>query len=68
MPHTFSDAQLGVFALVLLPLLGGSLWLYNAYRLGRLKRKPKAPADPRLVTAVIFLLIVLAIAVMIAIP
>lgn len=63
MPHTYnlSDSRLGLFLLVILPVLGGLLWLYNAYRMGKLKRKPSAPANPRLVTFVIFLVIVLAV-------
>lgn len=63
MPHTYnlSDHQLGLLLVVLLPVLGGLLWLYNACRMGKLKRKPTAPANPRLVTVVIFLIIVLAV-------
>lgn len=61
--HTLHDGRLGILV-VILPLLGGGAWLYNAYRLGRLKWKPKAPANPRLVTLVLFLFIFLAITLM----
>ena len=58
--HNLSDTQLGLMLLVFL-LLGGLFWLYNAYRMGKLKQKPSGPANPRLVTFVIFLIIVLAV-------
>ena len=63
MPHTYnlSYHRLGLLLLVILPVLGGLLWLYNPYRMGKLKRKPSAPANPRLVTFVMFLVIVLAV-------
>jgi len=65
--HNLSDGQLGLLVVVILPLLGGSFWLYNAYRMGRLKWKPKGPANPLLGTFVIFIGIVLAIALMVAV-
>ena len=40
-------------------LLGGLFWLYNAYRMGKLKWKPAGPANPRIATLVIFIGIVL---------
>lgn len=58
-PHHLSDTQLGIMLVIVLPLLGGSFWLYNAYRLGKLKWKPTRPANPRLVTSVIFIGIIL---------
>jgi hypothetical protein len=58
-PHNLSDAQFGLLLVVVYPLLGGSLVLYNAYRMGRLKWKPSKPANPRLVTFVILLGIIL---------
>ena len=51
-PHSLSDSSLGLLV-VLLAAAGGLIWLYNAYRMGRLKRKPKGPANPRLVCLVI---------------
>jgi len=54
-PHHLSDSQLGLMLVVVLPLLGGSFYLYNAYRMGKLKWKPTRPANPRLVTFVIFI-------------
>ena len=60
-PHTLTDSQLGLMVVVILPLLGGLFWLYNAYRMGRLKWKPKGPANPRLVTLGIFGIIVLSV-------
>ena len=68
MPHTYnlSDHRLGLLLLVILPVLGGLLWLYNAYRMGKLKRKPSVPANPRLMTVVMFLVIVLAVVVLLA--
>ena len=57
-PHTFSDAQLGLLV-VLLIVAGGAIWLYNAYRLGWLPWKPKGPANAKLVCAVILLGIIL---------
>ena len=58
-PHNLSDAQLGLLLVVVYPLLGGSFVLYNAYRMGRLKWKPSKPANPRLVTFVILLGVIL---------
>jgi len=60
--HNYNDAQFGLLVAAILPLLGASLWLYNAYRLGKLKWKPTRPANPRLVTLVIFIGIILAVA------
>jgi len=59
-PHNFSDGQLGLMVVVILPLLGGSFWLYNAWRLGRLPWKPKGLPNPRLVCLVILAGIILA--------
>ena len=47
-PHNLSDGQLGLMLVVVLPILGGLGWLYNAYRMGKLKWKPNGPANPRL--------------------
>ena len=58
-PHHLSDNQLGLMLVVVLPLLGGFFWLYNAYRMGKLKWKPTRPADPRLVTFIIFIGVIL---------
>ena len=44
--HALSDARLGLL-LIVLPLVGGLCWLYNAYRMGKLNWKP---ANPRLVS------------------
>lgn len=60
-PHNLSDGQLGLMVVVILPILGGLFWLYNAYRMGRLKWKPKGPANPRLVTLGVFGIIVLSV-------
>jgi len=57
-PHTLSDARLGLLV-ILLAVAGGAMWLYNAYRLGRLPWKPKGPANAKLVCAVILLGIIL---------
>ena len=44
---------------VIIPVIFGLFWLYNAYRLGRLKWKPKRGANPRLVClAILFIIIV----------
>lgn len=64
-PHTLTDSQLGLMVVVILPLLGGLFWLYNAYRMGRLKWKPKGPANPRLVTLGVFGIIVLSFALLV---
>lgn len=58
-PHHLSASQLGLMLVVVIPLLGGSFWLYNAYRMGKLKWKPASSANPRLVTLVIFIGILL---------
>lgn len=57
-PHTLSDARLGLLV-ILLAAAGGAAWLYNAWRLGRLPWKPKGPANAKLVCAVILLGILL---------
>jgi len=57
-PHTLSDARLGLLVILLI-VAGGLIWFYNAYRLGRLPWKPKGPANARLVCAVILLGILL---------
>ena len=57
-PHTLSDARLGLLVILLI-VVGGAMWLYNAYRLGRLPWKPKGPANAKLVCAVILLGIIL---------
>lgn len=60
-PHNLSAGQLGLLVVVILPLLGGLFWLYNSYRMGKLKWKPKGPANPHLVTLGILGIIVLSI-------
>ena len=50
--YTLSDGQLGLMVVVILPALGAFICLYNAYRMGRLKWKPKGRANPRLVSLV----------------
>ena len=64
-PPNLSDGQLGLMVVVILPILGGLIWLYNAYRMGRLKWKPKGPANPRLVTLGVLGIIVLSVALLI---
>ena len=64
-PHNLSDGQLGLMVVVILPLLGGLLWLYNAYRLGRLKQKPTGPVNPRLITLGILGIIALSVALLV---
>ena len=64
-PHHLSDNQLGLMLVVVLPLLGGAFWLYNAYRMGKLKWKPTRPANPRIVTFIIFLGIILVTALLV---
>ena len=59
-PHTLSDARLGLLVILLI-VAGGAIWLYNAYRLGRLPWKPKGPANAKLVCAVILLGIILVV-------
>lgn len=58
-PHNLSDARLGLLVILLIAA-GGAIWLYNAWRLGRLPWKPKGKANPRLVSLVIVLGVVLA--------
>jgi len=60
-PHNLSDSQLSLMLIVILPVIGGLILLYNAYRMGRLKWKPKAPANPRLVSLVILVGIILTV-------
>ena len=59
-PHNLSDSQLCLMLVVILPVMGGLICLYNAYRMGKLKWKPKGPANPRLVSLVILVGILLA--------
>ena len=51
-PHNLSDSSFGLLV-VLLAVTGGLMWLYNAWRLGRLPWKPKGPPNARLVCLVI---------------
>ena len=60
-PHKLSDGQLGLMLLVIIPVIFGLFWLYNAYRLGRLKWKPKGQANPRLVCLVILFIIIVSV-------
>lgn len=57
-PHTLSDARLGLLV-ILLAVACGLIWLYNAWRMYKLPWKPKGPANARLVCAVILLGIIL---------
>ena len=57
-PNIHSDADLGLLV-ILLAVAGGAIWLYNAWRLGRLPWKPKGPPNAKLVCAVILLGIIL---------
>ena len=57
-PNIHSDADLGLLV-ILLAVAGGAVWLYNAWRLGRLPWKPKGPPNAKLVCAVILLGIIL---------
>lgn len=66
-PHSLSGGQLALMLVVVLPIMGGLICLYNAYRMGRLKWKPKGPAAPRLVTLVILAGIILAAALLAAV-
>ncbi|MBE6963229.1 MAG: hypothetical protein E7443_01340 [Ruminococcaceae bacterium] len=59
-PHHLSDTQLGLMLVIILPVMGGLICLYNAYRMGKLKWKPKSPANPTLITLVILAGIILA--------
>ena len=53
--------------LVIIPVIFGLFWLYNAYRLGRLKWKPKRQANPRLVClAILFIIIVSVVLLLVA--
>ena len=61
-PHNLSDIQLGLLFVVVLPILGGLIYLFNAYRMGKLPWKPAAPANPRVVCAVVLIGIILAVA------
>jgi len=65
-PHNLSDSQLGLMVVVILPLLGGLFWLYNSYRMGKLKWKPQGPANPRLVTLGVLGIIVLSVVLLIS--
>lgn len=60
-PHTLSDARLGLLVILLI-VAGGLITLYNAYRMYRLPWKPKGPANPRRVTLVVALGLILAMA------
>ena len=51
-PHNLSDSSFGLLV-VLLAVAGGLMWLYNAWRLGRLPWKPKGPPNARFVCLVI---------------
>lgn len=62
-PHTLSDARLGLLVLLLV-VAGGLICLYNAYRMYRLPWKPKGPANPRRVTLVVALGLILAFVLM----
>lgn len=61
-PHNLSDGQLALMLAVVLPVIGGLICLYNAYRMGKLQWKPKGPGNPRLVSLVILAGIILAVA------
>lgn len=61
-PHNLSDGQFGLILVVILPVMGGLLWFYNAYRMGKLKWKPKGTANLRLITLLILAGIILAAA------
>ena len=65
-PHNLSDGQLGLMVVVILPILGGLFWLYNAYRMGKLKWKPNGPANPRLATLGVLGKIVLSVVLLIS--
>ena len=58
-PHNLSDSSIGLLVVLLL-VAGGLMWLYNAWRLGRLPWKPKGPPNARLVCLVILAGIILA--------
>ena len=61
-PHNLSDSQLILLLVIILPVLGILFWLYNAYRMGRLKWKPSGNANPRLISFLILAGILLAAA------
>jgi len=58
-PHNLSDSQIDLMLLIVLPVMGGAIWLYNAYRMGKLKWKPKGAASPLLVSLAVLAGIVL---------
>ena len=66
-PHKLSDGQLGLMLLVIIPVIFGLFWLYNAYRLGRLKWKPKRQANPRLVCLAILFIIIVSVVLLLAV-
>ena len=51
-PYSLSDSSVGLLVILLL-IAGGLMWIYNAWRLGRLPWKPKGAPNPKLVCAVI---------------
>ena len=62
-----SDGQLGFMLMVISPVIFGLFWLYNAYRLGRLKWKPKRQANPRLVCLAILFIIIVSVVLLLAV-
>ena len=44
-PHMLSDGQLGLMLMVIIPVIFGLFWLYNAYRLGM---ETKGAGEPSL--------------------
>ena len=66
-PHMLSDGQLGLMLMVIIPVIFGLFWLYNAYRLGRLKWKPKRQANPRLVCLAIVFIIIVSVVLLLAV-
>ena len=58
-PHSISDSSFGLLV-VLLAVAGSLIFLYNAWRMGRLPWKPKGPPNPKLVCLVILAGILLA--------
>jgi hypothetical protein len=54
-PYNFNDSQLGLLITIVLPLVGGLGWIYNAYRMGKLRWKPTHPVNPRLACLVILI-------------
>lgn len=65
--HGLSGSRLGLMLLVILPVMGGLIYLYNAYRMGRLKWKPKGAANPFLVSVAVLAGIILAVAALAAV-